>query len=111
MANTTKATRHPPSGIPIPEEAYAQPTADDLANNQTYWEGYATGQAVGPAIPSPAGSNTYENYRTWVDPLLLPASHQGFVDNMAVGFNNAVIQGANWLWTNDPESPFKVPPA
>lgn len=104
-------SEHPPSGIPIPDTAYAQPTPDELANNASYWEGYNAGKAAGPAIPSPAGSKTYDNYRTWIDPLLLPASNQGWVNNEAVGYNNAIIQGANWLWQNDPKSPYKIPPS
>ena len=105
------AEQHPPSTTPIPDDAYPQPTADELAMNPTYWEGYETGKAVRAAIPSPAGSNNYDNYRTWVDPLLLPASTQGYPNNTAVGYNNAVIQGANYLWTHDPQSPYKIPPA
>jgi hypothetical protein len=103
-------TQHPPSIIAIPDDAYTQPTPEEVDANPTYWEGYSGGMAVRSAIPSPAGSNTYENYRTWVDPLLLPASTEGFPNNTTVGYNNAVIQGANYMWTNDPKSPFKIPP-
>lgn len=102
--------QHPPSTTHIPDDAYMEPTPDEEAMNPSYWQGYDAGKAVRAAIPSPKGSRTYDNYRTWVDPMLLPPSTQGFPNPTAVGYNNAVIQGLNYLWTHDPESPYRVPP-
>lgn len=104
------AMEHPPSTTSIPDDAYTQPTPEEVDLNPTYWEGYSEGMSVRSATPSPAGSKTYETYRTWIDPMLLPASTQGFPNNTAVGYNNAIIQGANYLWQHDPQSPFKIPP-
>jgi hypothetical protein len=103
---------HPQASITIRIEdgAFTQPSPEEFDRNPTYYQGYSVGQAASAALPSPAGSKTYENYREWCGPLLLPAaSPEGFVNNTATGFNNAMIDGLNWLWRNDPMSPFKVP--
>lgn len=103
-------TEHPRATIPIPEEAFNQPTPEEYDRNPTYYSGYNTGRMASAALPSPEGSVDYQTYRTWVEPFLLPpASPEGWVNNTATGYNNAMIDGANWLWTNDPKSPHKVP--
>lgn len=107
----TTATTHPPSGIPIPPEAFNQPTPQEVEANPSYYDGYNTGKACSPALPSPAGSGNYDTYRMWCNPLLLDPAPGGYVSNGATGFNNAMIDGLNWLWRNDPKSPFKIPPA
>jgi hypothetical protein len=107
---TKQTTEHPPSTTQIPDDAYPEPSPEEVAMNPTYWQGYDAGKSVRAAIPSPAGSHDYDNYRTWVDPMLLPASIEGFPNSTAVGYNNSIIQGANYLWTHDPKSPYKIPP-
>lgn len=101
---------HPPSTTPIPDDAYMIPTPDEVAMNESYWKGYEAGKAIRASTPSPKGSRAYDIYRTWINPMLLPPDVQGFPNQVAVGYNNAVIQGANYLWTHDPESPYKIPP-
>ena len=110
MAKTTNATTHPPSGLTIPPEAFYQPTPEEVERNQGYYNGYSSGKACTPALPSPAGSGDYATYRIWCEPLLLPPATGGWVNNEAVGFNNAMIDGLNWLWKNDPNSPYRIPP-
>lgn len=106
------AGTHPRATIPIPDSAFTQPTPEEVAANQTYWTGYSTGKMASAALPSPAGSGEYNMYRTWIDPYLMPpASPEGWVNNQATGYNNAMIDGANWLWTNDANSPHNKPPA
>ena len=105
---------HPQASITIliEDEAFTKPSLEEVKKNQSYWQGYSVGQAASAALPSPAGSGDYDNYRNWCNPLLLPAaSPEGFVNNVATGYNNALVDGLNWLWTHDPESPHKVPPS
>lgn len=104
-------TTHPPSPLPYDAKAFHQPNPDELAQNAPYWQGYSTGQQVCTGIPGPAGSGSYDNYRSWVNPCLLPPDTEGFPNAVAVGYNNALIDWCNYLWTNDPQSPHKVPPA
>jgi hypothetical protein len=99
---------HPPASIPIPPEAFTKPTPDELSANQAYWTGYASGASESSILPSPAGSKNYETYRMWCDAFLLPPASGGFPNHEAVGYNNAMIDGLNWLWTNDPASPHNV---
>jgi hypothetical protein len=116
MAQKTKTTEtHPPSTVSYNEEAFTQPTPDEIANNQSYWQGYASGKMVCVGIPGPAGAydpaglDDYAYYRTWVDPCFLPSTTNGFPNNLAVGFNTALVDWLNYLWTHDPQSPNKVP--
>lgn len=106
---TTK-TDHPKATIPIPDSAFHQLTAAEQAPDQPYYRGYLAGRKASAVLPSPAGSRDYDTYRSWVEPFLLPPAISGFVKNENVGYNNAMIDGANWLWTNDPQSPHKIPP-
>jgi hypothetical protein len=107
---------HPPSPLPYDPTAFYQPSDYEKALNQGYWQGYAIGQMVCTGIPGPAGAydpagvNDYAYYQTWVYPCLLPTTNYGYPNDPAVGFDNALIQWSNWLWTHDPQSPHKVPP-
>jgi hypothetical protein len=105
-----KRREHPRAAIQIPDDAFAQPTPEEIAGNESYWSGYEIGEKCSAALPSPEGSGDYDTYRGWIDPYLLPpAAPSGWVNNMAVGYNNAMLDGANWLWTYDPKSPHNVP--
>lgn len=109
------AETHPPSTVAYDPKAFNEPTPEEVAGNQSYWQGYATGQSVCTGIPGPKGAcdpkglDNYAYYRTWVEPCLLPPSIDGFPNQLAVGFNNALIDWLNWLWTHDLASPNKVP--
>lgn len=109
------AETHPPSPLPYDPAAFHQPSEYELAMNQSYYQGYAAGQMVCTGIPGPAGAydpngiSDYAYYQTWVYPCLLPTSTNGWVNNVAVGYDNALIDWSNYLWTHDPQSPHKVP--
>lgn len=111
----TQREMHPPSTVPFDEAAFNQPTPDEVQMNQAYWEGYGKGQMICTGIPGPAGAydpaglDDYRYYRTWVDPCFLPDSTEGFPNQNAVGYNTALVDWLNYLWTHDLQSPNRVP--
>ena len=106
---------HPPSSVPYDPAAFHQPTDYEIAMNQPYYMGYSAGQMVCTAIPGPAGASDpagvsdYAYYQTWVYPCLLPSTSYGYPIQPIVGYDNALIDWSNYLWTHDPMSPHKVP--
>jgi hypothetical protein len=84
----------------VPSSAFAQPNQNDIELNQDYWDSYRLAQTVEP--PSPEKSKDYWSYRTLVNLFLKPVL---FGNPSAAGWNCAVIDGANWVYVNDPTSP------
>jgi hypothetical protein len=83
--------------------------------NQSYWNGwlacgyFTCGGVV--LLPSPEGTGSYDNYDTLFAPYYVPDNISGFVNNGAVGWNNAIVQGKNYVWQHDPKSPYFIPPS
>lgn len=106
---------HPPSPLPYDPTAFTHPDSYTYSMNQEYWNGYWLGQKVCTGIPGPAGAydpagiSDYAYYQTWVYPCLLPTTSYGYPIQLNVGFDNALIDWSNYLWTHDPQSPHKVP--
>jgi hypothetical protein len=94
------------TNMPIPTTAFAAPSADEKAQNPDYWNGYALGQASSGIVPGPAGAADYYDYRNnriW--PLFKPQAIGFFPVAGNVGYDNALMDAANWLWVNDQASP------
>jgi hypothetical protein len=92
--------------IDVPLTIFPTPTAEDLKENETYWQGFDAGKAMRSAVPGPEPLDSYESYRqTKIYPLLKPALIHFTVQNEAVGFNEAVLIVANYRWVNEPNSP------
>ncbi|HEX4545745.1 MAG TPA: hypothetical protein VH110_05255 [Candidatus Acidoferrum sp.] len=105
----------PKTPIDIPPEAFPPPTEYEYYLNQAYWNGWmqcanfiCNGVIL---LPSPKGTGDYNHYSTMFAPYYMQDSTFGYVNNGAVGWNNAINQGRNYVWHNDPESPYKVPPS
>jgi hypothetical protein len=88
----------------VPSGAFT--SADELQriaeNNPAWVDGYKMGMGVGQggALPSPGPTDTWATY--WASLSILKDPIQGDSD---VGYNNAIENGANWIWINDPVSP------
>jgi hypothetical protein len=106
-----------PIPVPIPQRAFSQPGPNDT--DQDYWDGYAKGQANSSIVPSPAGASDYEAYKARVVLLFKQQVAQtqpnpslpiptGAPNSYDVGYDNALMDAANWLWINDPASPHNV---
>jgi hypothetical protein len=94
------------TNMTIPTTAFAAPSADEKARNSDYWNGYALGQASSGIVPGPAGAADYDDYRNnRVWPLFKPQAIGFFPLAGNVGYDNALMDAANWLWVNDPASP------
>jgi hypothetical protein len=61
-------------------------------------------------LPSPAGTGSYEGYSALFTPYWMPDVVFGYVNNGAVGWNNSIAQGRNYVWQHDPMSPYFIPP-
>jgi hypothetical protein len=94
----------------IPASAFASPSADDKAQNPSYWQGYAQGEGVAGAIlPSPTcATPSYQSYKAVFQALYKPQATGFFPINQNVGYDNALEDGANWLWLNASGSPFRT---
>ena len=93
------------SGFQIPLSAFAQPSADDIAQNTGYWQGYSQGETIAGAIlPSPASYSTYQAYKSAFQALYKPQASGFFPINQNVGYDNALEDGANYLWVFLPTS-------
>lgn len=90
----------------IPASAFTVPTADEKAQNPDYWSGYSLGVANSVLVPSPANAADYYDYRNnRVWPLFKPQTAGFFPIAANVGYDNALMDAANYLWLNDPNSP------
>jgi hypothetical protein len=103
----------PKTTIDIPPEAFPPPSEYEYYSNQSYWNGWmqcanfiCNGVIL---LPSPKGTGDYNNYSTLYPPYYMQDSTYGYVNSGAVGWNNAINQGKNYVWQHDPESPFFVP--
>lgn len=79
-------------------------------DNPLFWGAYDNTKGLIVAgdlvLPSPKGSADYQDYRlNKVNPLMGDASPN---DSVTAGQNSAIVDAANYVWTNDPESPHNV---
>ena len=101
--------------MPYDEAAFSHPDSYTYLLNPEYWNGYQLGKKASPGIPGPAGAydpngvSDYAYYQSWVYPCLVPSTEYGYPISGNVGFNNAVVDWSNYLWTHDPQSPYFVP--
>lgn len=104
--------------ISIPPQAFSTQGPNDI--DQDYWDGYAKGQALANSIvPSPAGASNFEAYKVLVVRLFKQQVAQtqpnpslpiptGAPNSYDVGYDNALMDAANWVWVHDPTSPHNV---
>lgn len=93
------------TGFQIPASAFATPSADDKAQNPGYWQGYLQGEGVAGAIlPDPSHFSTYQSYKAVFQSLYKPQAAGFFPINQNVGYDNALEDGANYLWVFLPTS-------
>jgi hypothetical protein len=100
--------------IDVSDKAFNTPSQDDLAGAPEYWDGYASGKSVvmRGLFPFPSNfasyaklDNPYGQYHLDVLALLPQASMYGYPIAGIAGSNNAIIDGSNYIWQNDPNSP------
>ena len=98
--------------IPVPITAFNQPESQDMFDaNPDYWSSYGnTARSIVAgslklADPAPPEVKDHPTYNALVMQMTVPAANNGWVNNSAVGYNDAVWSGSNYLYLNDPNSP------
>lgn len=100
----------------IPASAFAQPSPAAEEADPTYWAGYAQGVSVANGVvPSSAGVATDAAYDALVTAALRnPVTGGtaitigsetyvvgGYINSATVGWNEAILDGADWEWINN----------
>ena len=93
---------------PVPAKEFKTPTPIEVEENSEYWRGYDAGQPACENLPSPAGIATWDLYCDQWQVDKLDAEESGYPINYTVGYNDALLLGANYYWRTTPGSGFNT---